>query len=563
MKKIFQVIVEVVLFIEFIRGQNFQNSTETEINKFFKQRLQIHLQEVKHKSIESLEKFSNPIFENYKESIKKKIMNGVFKDIENKNRTGLNILNFFQKKLKSKSFSFLEKFKKLNRPFPVKDEPSKFFNIKFDININKLPLKGETKQHNWSGSYWPMRNGLISVRYGNNEKNTIGRWDSNTLTFTEKYNYRTSVLMYSQPNEYNSHMQFNRSSIESQIEESYSPSEKYDLYMGDYSFSLTNYIKNDAHNHASQYGGDIPTWFGICHGWAPAAYFFNEPKRPVSVKSPNGIKIRFLPDDLKALSSQFLAVAHHNTNFIGDVCRIYKPKKPVSDSETKLWLDPKCHAINPGSYIITLGNQIGKLGKNMVFDPESDPEIWNQPINSYIMRYFNLLTDDFSADPQEVKIPIKFIQKSKDGFLNYVARQSDYRTKYIVGVYVNVTYAIENDPSHTERSPANVNKTVESVAAIELDGNDEIIGGEWKHNLHPNFMWKFDENHPVESCCDEGVKNFAGNVNEEVTKWAVMASQRGHILRPIIDYLINESTKNKTVDLEQELKNRWNFLFNN
>jgi hypothetical protein len=558
--------IQVYILIFIIETITNQNLTEKEINNCFKQRLQIHLKEIKQKSAEKLEKFSNPLFEKYKESIKKKIMYGISKDEENKFRTPNSNLNFFQKNLKIKSFSFIEKIKtlsKVKRPFPVKDEPSKFFNVKFDININQLPLKGETKQPNWSGSYWPMRNGLISVRYGNNEKNTIGRWDPNTLTFMEKYNYRTSVLMYSQPSEYNYQIQYNRSSIESYIEENYSPSEKYDLFLGDNAFSLTNFMKNDAHSHASQYGGDIPTWFGICHGWSPAAYFFNEPKRPVTVKSPNGIIIRFLPDDLKALSSQFLAVAHHHTNFIGDVCRIYKPKKPVSDSETKLWLDPRCHAINPGSYIITLGNQIGKWKKNLNFDPESDPEIWNQPINSYIMRYFNLLTDDFSGDPQEVKIPLKFIKNSKDSFLNFVARQADHRTKYLVGVYVNVTYAIENDPSHTERSPANVNKTVESVAAIELDEKDEIIGGEWKHNLHPNFMWKFDENHPIESCCDEGVKNFAGNANEEVTKWAVMASQRGQILRPVIEYLINESIKNITINIDQELKNRWNFLFNN
>ena len=560
MKKALYVLFPLLFVLEHISTQNSRiSSKEAELNKAYKQRLQVHLEEVKQKSADQLTKFSNPSFEKYKESIKKKIMRTSGETFSR------NSLNLIQTKFKQKAFSFIEKIralKKARRPFPIKDEPSKFFNVKFDTKISKLPLKGETKQPNWSGSYWPMRNGLVSVRFGNNEKSTIGLWDPNTLSFLEKYNYRTSVLMYSQPSEYQYQIQYNRTGIENYIEEYFSASEKYDLLLGDYAFTLTNFMKNEAHNHALQYGGDIPTWFGICHGWSPAAYFFNEPKRPVTVKSPNGIKIRFLPDDLKALSSQFLAVAHHQTNFIGDVCRVYKPKKPVGDSETKLWLDPRCHAINPGSYIITLGNQIGKWHRNMIFDPEADPEVWNQPINSYIMRYFNLLTDDFSSDPLEVKIPFSFIKKSKDSFLNFVARQADDRTKFVVGVYVNVTYAIENDPSHTERSPANVNKTVESAAAIELDENDEIIGGEWRHNLHPNFMWKFDENQPIESCCDEGAKGFAGSASEENTKWAVMASQRGQILRPVIEYLVNESVKNVTVDVAKELRHRWNFLFN-
>lgn len=555
-----------------------KNEKEKEKNKVFKESMREYLQHEEQKVIKNkYQGYSDREardLDSYKNLLKREIMDRSVNPRGSPIRERESFVQFEitqgrQQIPKNFKFSFLEKLNKISlsssasRPFPIKDEPSKFFNTSFDTNIKKLPLKGKVKKHPWSGSYWPMRNGLASVRYAKNEKNTIGAIDSNTGLVSQPYNFKTSINLYQQPSEYNFQLQNNRSGLEAYIDQYFSPSEKYDLMIGDYNFTLTNKLKDESKVIAKEYGGDIPTWFGICHGWAPAAYIFDKPIRPVNVTSPNGIKFRFLPDDIKALSSLFIANAYVHTNFVGDICRVFKPKIPVSDSETDLYLDPRCHAINPGTYITVLGNQVGKEGKNLVFDPDSDPEIWNQPINSYEMRYFNLLTDDFSSDPTEVKIPINFIRRSKDKFLNFLARQADWKTKYVVGVYVNCTYAIETDAHHNEKTLPNVNKTSTALGAIELDENDIIIGGEWKTNTHPNFMWKYDDNHPVESCCDEYTKTFNGQINEDLKNWAIQASSKQQILKSLISYLVNESSKNITLTLEQELHNRWDFLFNN
>jgi len=47
----------------------------------------------------------------------------------------------------------------------------------------------------------------------------------------------------------------------------------------------------------------VETWMGICHGWAPASYMLARPRRTLSLKSPDGVLIRFFPSDVKALAS--------------------------------------------------------------------------------------------------------------------------------------------------------------------------------------------------------------------------------------------------------------------
>ncbi len=109
---------------------------------------------------------------------------------------------------------------------------------------------------------------------------------------------------------------------------------------------------------------------------------------------------------------------------------------------------------------------------------------------------------------------------------------------------------------------ANANKTIETAAALELDINDNIIGGEWKNNLHPNFMWKLDENFPVKGCCDDDTSEFNGKVNEEFKNSVVTASSKAQVIKSVVTHLAKESARNITVSFQEEFHNRWDFLFN-
>jgi len=509
-------------------------------NLFFKKKLLEYEKRMDSKRIEydDNDEVIDPIFQEYKMKIMQEII-----------RRSSESFNTAQSHLRNNEFSFLETQTK--RGIPQPDSPNSFFNEKFERNIEQLPLQGLVKRHPWSGSYWPMRSGMISARYGRNEKNTIGLFNTRNRMMIRQYNWTESVNMYKQPAEHNFQMRRNRTNYERYIFNYYSPSEKYDLLVGDYSFALTNWNKDHGKKWSDQYKGDLPSWFGICHGWAPATYEIRKPIKSINVTAADGITtIRFFPDDIKALASLYWANVHYTTNFVGGICRVQKPKTPISDNSTGLYLETPCHSINPGALVMILGNHVGIKRKNLVLDPLSDPEVWNQPIMSYLFRYYNLITKDFSRSPTRTRIPISVIKNSNNKFLNFLSRQAHKNTVYVTGIYINVTYAYETSPVHSNRPMDDFNKTDEFIAALELDENNNILGGEWKYNVHPNFLWKNDERKPVQGCCDHLVKNFTGKASTTVTKWATEASKKGQVLKPVLDYLIELSS-----DLHQDEEN--------
>jgi hypothetical protein len=107
---------------------------------------------------------------------------------------------------------------------------------------------------------------------------------------------------------------------------------------------------------------------------------------------------------------------------------------------------------------------------------------------------------------------------------------------------MEVCYALE---SAAVKGPTPLNdfyKADQYVAGIELDANNNIIGGEWMFNKHPNFAWKIDESVNPTSLNDDKVK-FSGNVADlrRMTNFAAQTSSGGQVLRAIVDYLITKA----------------------
>src|SRR5690606_8734048 len=87
-----------------------------------------------------------------------------------------------------------------------------------------------------------------------------------------------------------------------------SPSEKYDLLMGDESLTMTDALWLEGKRHQDAYG-QVEAWMGIGYGWAAASFMLPEPVRPVDLENPDGRIIRFQPADIKALGSMLWARA--------------------------------------------------------------------------------------------------------------------------------------------------------------------------------------------------------------------------------------------------------------
>jgi inner membrane protein len=129
-----------------------------------------------------------------------------------------------------------------------------------------------------------------------------------------------------------------------------SPTEKYDLAMGDYNFTATRSIAGSSHN-----AGELPKfWYGICNGMAAAAKWYAEPFRTVDVINPNGFKLRFHPNDVKALLGFAMAEASQWTE-IGTRCNINGP-------------DANSCRVNPGAFFLAVMNRLGLAHDSFIAD---------------------------------------------------------------------------------------------------------------------------------------------------------------------------------------------------
>lgn len=421
----------------------------------------------------------------------------------------------------------------------------------FEDNLNNLPLTGRADVMPWSGYYWPIKNGVISVRYAPNEKNTVKEYNPVTHTFSRPFTWEESVSKYKQPEEHiNITLNLHGKNLSEYINKYYSPSEKYDFLVGDFNYTLTNMMKIEGYYVKRNPDGDVAEWMGICHGWSPASYMEKRPEKSVKLIAYDGVtEVEFLPDDIKALVTLLWAEGDYTTKFIGANCKYENRSEIPTDSETGLWIDAKCFSLNPAALTIAMANQIGIKKKNLIFDPDSNGEIWNQPVYKYEMSYFHLLKSEtnnmMSSSLNESKVTLYELEKNRDDkFINFFLKNKSNNTKTFVGMIMTVYYIFELGPVHgVNHREDNIQKS-KYMFVLELDENDKIVGGEWVHNSHPTFIWMPDEHTNISTYEDRYVKKFTGSVEElkNISRYAAKASKRKTPLKSIVNFLIELSS---------------------
>lgn len=427
-------------------------------------------------------------------------------------------------------------------PIGRQDSLEKFFCEAYEKNIKKLPNKGTTTIKPWSGWYWPIKYGILSVRYNTNDKNTIGIVNSSGSGFSKTFTYKESVSKYKQPEEHN--QQYNTPTFEEYVRENYSPAEKYDLLLGDYQYTLTNEMKDEGKSVKLDESGDVPGWYGICHGWTPASVLVKRPRKIVKLTAADGkTNIEFLPEDIKALASLFYSKANFKTKFVGTRCDYTNLDEVPKDPDTGLFIDPNCSSVNPASLMLALGNQIGIKKDTMIYNPDTNGEVWNQPVYGYEFSYYNYLTKK-SGDLLNSKILFKNLKQESenDKFIKFYIKRASKNVKSIVGVKLRVNFVFENFPMHSDARDKNNDKIFDYNFILELDSNDEIVGGEWTTNKHANFIWTHEEHDKI---VDEYDPNgiFSGKVEElkNLFAKAKKGSENGTVLKSIVDYLAEQS----------------------
>ncbi|OZG75398.1 hypothetical protein BTA51_03200 [Hahella sp. CCB-MM4] len=314
----------------------------------------------------------------------------------------------------------------------------------------------------WSDDYWGLYKGSLGNRYA--DPKLQDAWPSN---WYEHWLFATSTH---QPQEY----------IDNNEIEFLSPSEKYDLLVGDSEYTLTKNMWESGKAYWDR-NGSVETWMGLCHGWAPAAYMLPRPKHSVTLTSPEGRDIKFYPADIKALGTLLWAEASPNVRFIGGRCNT---KRPETDENGRIQ-DQACFDSNPGSWHKAIVNQIGVNKRSFVIDATYDYEVWNQPVLSYVYNYFNPQTGESYESAQDAIIAMT--DYTNDKFSQYRGSEATQ----IVGVQMRVTYMVETGPMHREidRPSYDGAFSVRYMYDLELDSEGNIIGGEWYTNRHPDFLW--------------------------------------------------------------------------
>lgn len=294
----------------------------------------------------------------------------------------------------------------------------------------------------WSGDYWATYQGGISYR-----------WQINNGGSQNWQDYLYQPLA---PNQ--------AQSLSSAQLNQLSPAEKYDLYVGRTDFPLTRSEQASMQSTAQQNGGRIPSWNGICHGWAAAATSEPQPGRVARVQLRDGRSLDFTNGDLQALISRaYSDFSTYQYAFIGGRC----DSQSIQADQWGRPLDPACRDVNPGTFHLVLGEYIARRQQGFIADVQNDEQVWNQPVSGYRLSYSNLRP-----------------YTGQDGSGSFRAPG----TAQLVDVIVQLDYVAETNPSATAHG--NSFDSLRVSYQLELDRNGYVIGGEWTSKDRPDFLWQ-------------------------------------------------------------------------
>jgi hypothetical protein len=300
----------------------------------------------------------------------------------------------------------------------------------YERKLGALPIKGTLDVKPWSDTYWPSSKGGVAARWFNAV--------SGESAFSYKLYTLAEIKTLSQD-------QLKR----------LSPAEKFDIIRGKFDYPTVKAERARTKPTAE-------SWEGLCHGWAPAAMLFSEPK-PIVFDGANGVKIPFGSSDVKALLTLYQGnIANLPAKVLGSRCNQDLSLNPADRFRAE------CKDTNAGAFHVVVTNQLGLMKKAFLADVTTDREVWNQPIHSFQSQIVSYQAPTAGAAPGTVKEAV---------------------------VQTTMGYTVETAPSYNALNNTSGHADAQKSYRyrVELNANDEILGGEWITADRPDFLWLQDK----------------------------------------------------------------------
>ncbi len=322
-----------------------------------------------------------------------------------------------------------ERWNSLNNPIR--------FSSAYNFIWPDLPKEGKLDFTPWPDSYWPSYAGGIADRWNYHDDNS-----PNSDSGSDAFKYDLYTLE-----------QLKKMSLEDL--KKLSPAEKYDIFVGDYDYPT---VKRERRRTDP----DRPSWEGLCHGWAAAALNFKEPGA-ITLEGANGINVPFGASDVKGLLTYYQGeISESPFHMLGARCEVASDAKPEDINSIE------CRDTNAGAFHVVIANQIGLLKEGFVADLSRYQEVWNYPIYSFKTKEIKTLPPSEGAAPGTVKE---------------------------VEVMTEMTYVTESGQSWEKAEiTADYNSfiTDDLNYRLEIDEEDNVLGGEWLDERRPDFLWTHD-----------------------------------------------------------------------
>ncbi|TDH69904.1 hypothetical protein CCR75_002104 [Bremia lactucae] len=320
------------------------------------------------------------------------------------------------------------------------------FGVTMERVLAKLPTTGSRSPIPWPGPYWPTSEDSINVKYNRGQPSAAEK-------YAKAFGLDVNAFMnkVSQTNGIDS-MSHRRRCV------------------SDRDCSSLKDNSSCAIRTGKRSGYCIPTWYGICHAWAPAAMLEPEPQCAVTHRG-----VIFQPTDLKALLTNvyddaLIATVFTGTRFNGGPDSIDTYGRHVNGAHRDL---------NPAFFHIVVANLLGTLNTTFIVDVTAGVEVWNQPVRGFKVYETTALS----------------LQEAAQTFYGLKRYPWNVAARSIVYMKTRLSWVYE---TYTDGGLVQSGQVDEYTTGayytylLELDARGIIIGGEWVYeseNNHPDFIW--------------------------------------------------------------------------